>query len=227
MVMAASCGTGAERARYLRAMTTADSAAADTQGEDFDAQVWQASLLFRSWLASRYLDDGTAKRLLDAVGSANSGADFPELYKMRGLVDAQRALAAKRFDDALAAVSAAWDGTELYAAHLVRMEALAGKGDVSGAREEARWLATHRGRAYTQACAQSIFMAFDIAQSNLAQLYQAEFSVALEDSKDARKNLDSFQRIWSEKDLPDWIGQRTADVERKLEALESKATKGR
>jgi putative peptide modification system cyclase len=190
---------------------------------DPDATQWNASALFRAWLASRYVNDEAAMSQLKRMSKEIDNDENPILSKLSKLVNIQRALSSGRIDESMSMLSTQHDGTELYATHLLLMETLAKAGDIAAARNEARWLSSHRGRAYTQISV-LFFKPFDIAQSNLANLYEAEFSFQLGDHEDARRSLDRFRKYWPTDNMPAWISRRIGALEQALEKSTASAS---
>ena len=76
------------------------------------------------------------------------------------------------------------------------MDAYADAGDKASALDAARWLATHRGRAFTEYGSEWVLVPFDVAQSNIAILRAAELELDLGQREQARRDLDAFRRNW-------------------------------
>ncbi|HET9031397.1 MAG TPA: putative peptide modification system cyclase [Dokdonella sp.] len=175
-----------------------------------------SSLLFRAYMASKYMNDALATKLLDKVDTALTTTDFPDLIKLKAIVDAQRKLSNKSSSVDVQTLNGLVDGTELNVTHLLLMEAFERTGDYRSAREQARWLASHRGRAYTQSSVGSAFVPFDVAQSNLALLYDAEYSSQLGQQESARRALSEFEKVWPLDGSPEWIAARAKTLRAKL-----------
>jgi hypothetical protein len=131
---------------------------------------------------------------------------------LAAIVDVEVARAAGRVGDALATLKAQIDGSELYIAHVALMDAYSANGDAAAALAEARWLATHRGRAYAEYGAHQTLTVFNVAQSDLALLRAAELSLALGRREEARKNFDEFRRAWPLAGLPATLVARAKAV---------------
>lgn len=129
----------------------------------------QFQMLLAAYLASHAGDATLANGLLADVGPEPASGDYPVLTKMLILAQAQTLLSENRPDDAIARTKAAIDGTELYASHALLMEAYLANGDMQSALLEARWLAAHRGRAYTENNMQGMLMPLNVALSNIAR----------------------------------------------------------
>ena len=195
-----------------------DRDATPSSGENDDVFSRNASLLVRALLASRSGDEAATTALLARVDPSSTNGDFPDLQKLNELVGAQRLLTKGEMQAAATKLGRLIDGNELNATHLLLMDALAGQGDFAGAREQARWLASHRGRAYAQASVNLAFAPFDVAQSNLALLYDAEYSARLGENEIAQEKLAGFLRNWALERGPDWIASRVTALRSSLES---------
>ena len=164
--------------------------------------VMDQRLLFHAWLAAYYKQTATATRLLERLGNSARSGEFPALTKGLTLVEA--ILDARRGDiaQAIQNLQATVDGTEYYATHLALMILHAENKDFEAARHEAAWLASHRGRAYTEAATSDAFVPFNLYQSTLAKAHQAEFSLQLEEKAAARKALAELRAAWPQQDMP-------------------------
>jgi putative peptide modification system cyclase len=192
-----------------------DSSSA-TKGHEDDVFSRSASQLFRALVAARTSNAAAAASLLEKVDPDSINGDFPDLAKMHELVLAQQSLSSDDAQSAIARLNDLVDGSEFNVTHLLLMEALAKKGDYAGARAQAGWLALHRGRAYAQSSVNAIFMPFDVAQANLALLYDAEYSARLKEPDKARAKLEDFKQRWLSKKSPDWITARVDTLEHEL-----------
>ena len=141
-----------------------------------------------------------AEAIEDAGGAARSG-DFPISTKLLAVAQAELARAGGKPDEAVRTLRATLDGSELYLAHVVLMDAYSAQGDNAAALAEARWLADHRGRAYAEySVLQTIPL--NVAESNIAVLRSAELSLALGRKDEARRSLDAFSKIWNDAAQP-------------------------
>jgi putative peptide modification system cyclase len=177
----------------------------------------RADAIFVAWLAARFGGSSQAKAILERLGDSARDPGYPARAKMYALIEAESAL---QIGDAAAAIgklNEGMDGTELYFAHVTLMDAFALEKDYRAAREQARWLASHRGRAYTEVTAGEMFIPINVAQSNLAILSIAEYSALLGDLNESNKALQQFRALWPTIGMPDWIVGRIEQVER-LEA---------
>ncbi|WP_139225140.1 hypothetical protein [Dokdonella immobilis] len=215
--------TSEQRAQLLASVPTValDAAA----GVDDDVASLDASLLFRAWLATRFGDDVLAARLSSRVSERVRAGDYPALGKLLDLVNASIGARNGHLDESIRNLRAGFDGNELYASHALLMRLLADKGDLRAAREQARWLASHRGRAYTEVAAGEMFIPLNVHSSNLAKLREAEYSIRLRESADARKSLAELRRFWPEDSMPAELAAELRRLDGQIES-ESKASGG-
>lgn len=118
--------------------------------KNYHARSWNAHLLFRAWAAARSGHVEIAKALLAQMGSEVRDPGFPTLNKLLLLTQSLLDFQSGKHEEALARLQSSIDGKELYATHITLMELLLKRGDYPAARDQARWLASHRGRAYAE-----------------------------------------------------------------------------
>ena len=159
-------------------------------------------LLFHAWLAAYYGDPATAAGLIGKLGDLTRIAEYPATAKLLGLVEST--IMAHRGDPAgaIRKLQASVDGTEYCITHLVLMDLYAQNKDFSSAREQAAWLAKHRGRVHVEAAAGEAFVPFNVYQSTLANAHFADYSLRLDDQAAARKALADLRAAWSQQDMP-------------------------
>ncbi len=186
-------------------------------GTGVDRTAWATRMLVRAWLAARLGDDGLAGDAIDLARPVVDERGVPVLAKLMHLVQVERL----NHGDPAAVVHlrALLDGTELYASHVLLMERLAATRDFAGAQEQARWLATHRGRAYMEVIDNAMFKAWNVAQSNLAVLREAEFAARLGELAEARSSLRRFLAIWPVDGMPSRLHEDVDRVRALIEAL--------
>jgi len=160
-------------------------------------------LLFAASLAAGKGDPRLAQSALAHIGPEAASGDYPVLGRMLAVAQAEIARANGRPDDAIRILlELPLDGTELCMTHVALMHAYAAKGDAKAALEQARWLASHRGRAYTEYNADWVARPFNVVQSDLALVRMAEFSLALGDKAAAASSLAAFRKAWSAGAVP-------------------------
>ena len=108
-----------------------------------------------------------AERAIAAAG-AKSETDTPVLDNLRGVAKAEIERASGKPQTALAILKPLVNGSELYVTHVALMDAYIDAHDNAGTLTEARWLSSHRGRAYMEYNAQQVLTPFNVAESNFA-----------------------------------------------------------
>ncbi len=151
-------------------------------------------VVLAGYLAAHAGDVQLAQRAL-AIAKADP-SDIPLLDNLRDVAEAEIQRVSGRPQNALAILKPLVNGSELYVTHVVMMDAYADAHANVDALAQARWLASHRGRAYFENTVDQLLTPFNVAQSNLALLDEAEFSLALGDKPAAREALAKFTRAW-------------------------------
>jgi len=152
----------------------------------------QLDALMAAYLAARR---GNLEFARDALAAARPEDDnYPVLGRMYAIADAERLLAEGKPEAAIALLKPAVDGAELYATHVVLMDAYEAMRDFKSALGEARWLADHRGRAYAEYDPNRV--PFNVVQSDLATLHAAEYAAALGDKAAEQHSLETFAKLW-------------------------------
>ncbi len=192
--IAAGLANEQDRATALRnavGMTTDERTAAKRA----DLAALDARLAFLAYLAARTGDAVLAKQALANI-DVGTYARHSAAYKLHAIAEAEIARGAGHTQEALTKLKELVDGSELYVTHVALLDAHAAFGQHVLALDEARWLAAHRGRAYAEANASNLLMAFNIEQANLAMLRGAEIALARKDTKAARALLAQFLEAW-------------------------------
>ena len=170
----------------------------------------QFRILFAAYLAAKAGDVEHARGALAATTSMTRDADYPVLVSLREVAEAELALAEHRANDAIEMLAKRADGTELYVTHIVLKDAYAASGKPVDALREATWLASHRGRAYTEFGAEWVMVPFDVAEANLAMLDAADYARATGDAAEARKWQDRFAKAWPNAAAVPFVAARLA-----------------
>ena len=138
-----------EREKAIKSYLTGKSkrVASAALGEMFEQQ---SELLIAIYLAARNNLPDAAEAVLKTAKLPSVSGDYPILDNLRAIAEAQIALARKSPNDALRKLQPLVDGNEIYLTHAVLMEAQASAGDPQQALLEARWLSSHRGKAYSE-----------------------------------------------------------------------------
>jgi putative peptide modification system cyclase len=164
-------------------------------------------IVLTAYLAARAGDTKLAERAL-AVAGPESETDTPVLDNLRGVAKAEIDRTPGTSQDALSTLKSLVNGSELYITHVALMDAYASAHNDVGALAEARWLSSHRGRAYVESNMQSILTPLNVAESNLALLRAAEFSNALGKKAEARQSLAAFESAWPNATQMSWLSTR-------------------
>ncbi len=159
-----------------------------------------------AYLAAHAGDTKLAEHALIASGP-NSEADTPVLDNMRGVAKAEIERASGHPQNALAILKSLVNGSELYITHAALMDAYVDAHD-SNALAEARWLSSHRGRAYVESNMLFTLTPFNVAVSDLALLRIAELAKISGDAIEAQRSLASFENAWPSAIQLPWVASR-------------------
>ena len=185
-------------------------------GDAQDAVDLRFELALAAYLAAKRGDAEMAAAALASARARSRPGDFPIFDKMAAIAEAENAQANGHLEEAIRLLKSAGDGSELCLAHVALMDAYGAAHRFAEAKTEAQWLAEHRGRAYTEFNQQQMLTPFNVAQTDLALLRAAEFSLATADKDGARRNLDAFRKAWPAKTQPATIASRVTSIERTL-----------
>lgn len=191
-----------------------DEQAALSKEESIDRSESIFHLLFAAYIAATQGDAKLAAETLAQLDPASTSTGYPVLERMRTVTQAEIARAAGKPEEALHLLrEQPLDGNELCLTHAALLAAYADKGDVQSAREQARWLADHRGRAYAELNSDWIARPYNVALADLAILRNAELSFALGDTDNGRAALKAFRKAWpTAKDMP-FLSSRLSKLE--------------
>ena len=153
-------------------------------------------VLLIAYLGAKAGDVELAHAALDAAGPQARDAEYPVPLNMLEIAEGELAIAEHRPADAIRVLAKRNDGTELYAGHAVLMEAYAASAQPANALTEAKWLASHRGRAFTEYGAEWVMTAFNVAESSLALLKASQFALAAGQKENARQLREDFLKAW-------------------------------
>ena len=159
----------------------------------FDQSELRIYLLFAAYLSAAQDDATYATDVVGALGAEPSSGDYPIQSKLLAIAEAEIARSSGRPADAVKMLTPMLDGSELYLTHVALLDAHSASGDKRAALEQARWLATHRGRAYVEQGVNSA-IPFCVMQSDIALLRISELLLALGDKNEARDALAEFRK---------------------------------
>jgi putative peptide modification system cyclase len=167
--------------------------------------------LFATYLLA-HLDVGSATALTAEIDAAVREIGDEPLLNLLSIAQAEVARAGGHADQAIAILKPLIDGNELYLTHLALLDAYTDSDAKSDALGEAKWLSSHRGRAYAEYGAQQFLTTFNVAQSDLALLREAELDAALGIKDEGRIALEAFTSQWLPAELPAAISARVSAV---------------
>ena len=200
--------------------TLVESSLADlTRVDDVDHPEAMFRLLVVAYVAARQGDARWAADLLahDLV-EAKPGSGYPVLGQMRKVVEAEILRAQGEPDRAASLLKPLLTGTELQVVRVALMDAYDDAKQDAAALDQAKWLSAHRGRAYTEANMQRMLTPFNVVQTDLALLRQAELSSALGMPDEANRALSEFERAWPEVGAIKHLHERIAKLRATLQA---------
>lgn len=175
-------------------------------------------LLFASYLAANLGDTRLAKSALVNIGPEVSGNGYPVLSRMSAIAQAEIARIEGNPKESIRRLQTLpIDGSELYLTHVALMDAYSDAHDAASAREQADWLSSHRGRAYSEYNADWIARPYNVAQSSVALLRGAELSKQIGDEHHARTLLNEFHKAWPAKEEKTILHDRMELLEKQLE----------
>jgi hypothetical protein len=96
------------------------------------------------------------------------------------------------------------------------LDAYVSAGQTANALGEARWLASHRGRAYAEYTPGNLLTPLNVGMTNMALLLGAELALELDDTKSAASQLDSFRKAWPQSGQSPALARRIASVQSAL-----------
>ena len=165
------------------------------------------------YLAARAGHSEVLDAALDALGDGRALRDFPTALQAREVLLAEQDRLAGRPRPAIARLAKlVRSPSALAIVHSAYARALAADKRYAEAREQARWLATHRGRVFTERATSSLLDPINIADTTLAELDIAEWSKALGDAKEAGAAAARFRKAWQVGDLPPNLRARVAKL---------------
>jgi putative peptide modification system cyclase len=172
----------------------------------------QFRILLSAYLAAKANDVDAAQSALAAADATTRDADYPVLVNMREVAEGELARAEHKPEQAVAVLARRNDGTELYVTHAVLMDAYAAMNKPAEALKEADWLASHRGRAYTEFGAEWVMTSFNVVESNLALLEASELARQAGQGDRAREARTRFLKAWPQAAKVSFVAPRLAEA---------------
>jgi hypothetical protein len=133
---------------------------------------------------------------------------------MLAIAEAEHARASGKVPEAIEQLKQELHGAELYLTHVALRDAYVSAGREADALGESGWLAGHRGRAYEELNDEQALQPFNVVESDLALLSQAELSAKLGKQGDADKSLGEFSSAWPDAKRIPFVSQRLNAAQR-------------
>jgi putative peptide modification system cyclase len=182
--------------------------------DDADHPAALFHVLFGAYLAARSGDADLAAVAIATVRDEVSDAGYPHLVNLTAIADAERARVAGHPKEAIELLKPELRGTELYLTHIALRDAYVAAGQNADALSESVWLAEHRGRAYEEWNDAQALQPFNVVESDLALLAQAELSAKLGARDSIKKLLGAFAAAWPEAKQTAFVAPRLKQLER-------------
>ncbi len=164
--------------------------------------------LISAWLAARSGHTALAEFGLARVDGARLERSHPELWQRLQIARAALDCSLADVESGLGRLAPILDsGSAFYSAHATRMQCELAAGDRDAALRTARWLADHRGLAYSEIHGDYALWLWNVAHSTLVLLQAAEIAAA-EDRALAEPWLREFRQRWSGEELPEAVELR-------------------
>ncbi|MGH8105439.1 MAG: tetratricopeptide repeat protein, partial [Arenimonas sp.] len=171
-------------------------------------------ILAGGWMAANSGDMKTANAALASVDTFALNDGYTANSDMRLVVQAELDLHANQPKAAIEKLlPRSARGDELYFLHAVLMRAYAASHNYKKAKEQADWLAGHRGLAYAEFNSLSMWQPVNVAESNMALLAAAHYAEKTGHADESASRLKAFKAAWPE-------GDRLTQVSRRLSELD-------
>jgi len=174
--------------------------------------IWASQAL--GYLAARLDAGDRVQRALGFGDAARDALEYSSASQMRTILLAeQERIAGTRgpATDNLARLASS--GHALVLVHSSLMRSLRAAGDDEGALEQARWIASHRGRAYVERATDEMLTVMGLVDTTLAHLVQAEIAADRGDTDEASRRLAGFTAAWAADALPGALRARVARLQ--------------
>ncbi len=167
-------------------------------------------------LAQRLGDRSLARRVLKQLDGQPLLLAIDAVRDLMETLRANDQRLAGRADEAVTRLEAQLNGHERFETHAALMEAYAASGRLDKALEQAKWLSSHRGTAYSEMGCAWCQQPLNVADTTLAYLRSAEL-LAATDKQQALRELRIFDGYWPRAVLPGGLRARREAVARSLD----------
>ena len=182
--------------------------------DDADHTAALFHVLFGAYLAARSGDADLANVAIATARAEVRDGAYPSLVNMLAIAEAEHARASGKVPEAIEQLKQELHGAELYLTHVALRDAYVSAGREADALGESGWLAGHRGRAYEELNDEQALQPFNVVESDLALLSQAELSAKLGKQGDADKSLGEFSSAWPDAKRIPFVSQRLNAAQR-------------
>ena len=169
-------------------------------------------VLAAGWLAHRAGHIAPARLAREGLASWGTELRGTVAEKMWLLLESNDPLLEGRPDRAMGMLGPQLDGAELVQARVAMLKALRAAGSLPAAREQARWLASNRGKAYVEANASQVLQTLNVLDTRLAVLQLAELYAATGDAAQAGEALQEFLSVWPKERLSPHLRRRVDSI---------------
>jgi len=176
--------------------------------DDTDRPTALFHVLFGAYLAARSDDADLANVAIAMLRDEVRDSGYANLTNLLAIAEAERARARGHAQDAVELLKPEVRGTELYLTHVALRDAYAAAGQDADALNESDWLVGHRGRAYEEYNDDQALRPFNVVESDLALLSQAELRTKLGKQDDANKSTADFMAAWPDAKRISFVAQR-------------------
>lgn len=163
-------------------------------------------------LAQRMGDEHLPRRVIEKLHDRRDLLEMPQVNALYAVLEANDLRMKGKAKEAVTRLEALIDGSEPFQAHAALLDAYKAAGNDEKALTQAAWLASHRGRAYSELGCSWCQQALNVVDTTLGRLLAAELLVSMGRGVEARGELQKFDKQWLTADLPDHLRVRRAEL---------------
>lgn len=167
------------------------------------------------YIAALVGDSDLLAQVLRQMKSSAAVRDYPSTRQLHEVLLAEKDRLAGHPDESVKRLAAIAEKDDaLLAVHSALQRAFNDKGNYEQALAQARWISSHRGRAFVERGVSGLIDPITIADTTLAQLNAAELLDKLGREKEAQDELAGFLKNWNEEGSTEPIRSRVAKLKR-------------